>query len=168
MSAPVQLIPTPSSGGPALSPDWDDVLADIGDRIRAERQARGWSQNQLGSRAGLGLNTVKRLESGTASLRVFAQACHAMGLEMGYVLSSLWQLPARTALLTARQAELLQAVADGRTLSQAATDLGIPREGLAARLSMMYVRLGLGDLPKDERRAAAVRLATAKGLIDAA
>jgi transcriptional regulator with XRE-family HTH domain len=168
MSAPVQVGPSPQGGGPVPSPDWDEVLADIGDRIRAERQARGWSQSRLGARAGLSLATIKRLEEGNGTLRVFALSCHALGVTMAHVMSCDWQMPARHALLTVRQAEVLGAVATGRTLSQAARELGVPREGLAARLSKIYVQMGLGHLPKDQRRAAAVRMAAAADLIDAA
>lgn len=36
-------------------------------RIKAERQARGWSQEQLAAAAGLGVRTIQRIESGSAA-----------------------------------------------------------------------------------------------------
>ncbi|GAX57257.1 helix-turn-helix domain-containing protein [Streptomyces olivochromogenes] len=168
MTAPVQVGPSPSGDGPVPSPDWEDVLADLGDRIRAERQARSWSEPRLATRAGLGRTAIQRLEAGGGTLRVFAQACFALEVDMAYMLSREWRMPARRVPLTARQAELLGAVTGGRTLSEAASELGIPREGLAARLSKIYTQLGLSDVPKDERRAAALRIAVQHGLVDAA
>jgi DNA-binding XRE family transcriptional regulator len=38
------------------------------EQIRAARGLLGWSQTELGSRAGLSLPTVKRLETGTAGV----------------------------------------------------------------------------------------------------
>ncbi|MFD5848347.1 helix-turn-helix domain-containing protein [Streptomyces chartreusis] len=166
MTAPVLVGPLPAGGGPTPFPDWDDVLADIGDRIRAERQARGWSQTELGRRAGMGLATVKRLENGETSLRGFVRACRALGVPADHLLSDQWQIPLPRPSLTARQAEVLAAVSDGRPLSEAARDLHMTPEGLASELSgRIYQRLGVSDAPRLERRAAAVRVAVEYGLI---
>ncbi|WP_425275932.1 helix-turn-helix domain-containing protein [Streptomyces africanus] len=160
--------PSSSSGGPAPSPDWDDVLADIGDRIRAERQARGWSQTELGRRASMGLATVKRLENGETSLHGFVRACAALEVTAAYLFSERWQMPVPRPSLTARQAEVLAAVSDGRPLSVAARGLRMTPEGLASELSgRIYRRLGVGHVPRSERRAAAVRVAVQHGLIHA-
>lgn len=171
MSAPVQVGPSPRGGGPVPSPDWDDVLADIGDRIRAERRARGWSQTELARRAGLDWGTVKRLENGVGWLRTFTQACWGLEVPMDYLLSDRWQMPTRTQpalALSEQQVRVLRAVADGRSITAAALALGIPRGGVAAQMSQIYRRLGVADLPQAERRAAAVRVAKQHGLIDAA
>lgn len=166
MTAPVLVGPPPSRGGPAPSIDWDDVLADIGDRIRAERQARSWTQTEFGRRAGMGLATVKRLENGETSLRGFVRACAALGVPVDHVLSGEWQMPAVRPSLTARQAEVLAVVSDGRPLSVAARELQMTPEGLASELSgRIYQRLGVSDVPRPERRAAAVRVAVRHGLI---
>lgn len=67
--------------------------------------------------------------------------------------------------LTPRQAEVLTAAADGATLAVVAQRLGTTRETVAARLSDAYRRLDVTYLPRDERRAAAVRTARRRGLI---
>jgi transcriptional regulator with XRE-family HTH domain len=165
-TAPVRPGPA-NAGGPA--PDWDDLLADIGDRIRAERQARGWPQNALAQRAGLDRATVKRIEAGQATLRGFLMACTALEVDMGYLLSREWRMPVpHPRPLTARQAEVLRVVADGRPLSVAAPQLGMTPEGLASVLSGIYRRLGVADVPRCRRRAAAVQAATSRGFMNAA
>lgn len=166
MSAPVQVGPSPSGGGPVPSPDWDDVLADIGDRIRAERQARRWSQTELGLRAGLSLNTVKRLENGNTTLRGFVAACAALGVGIGHLLAGEWKVPAVRPSLTPSQARMLRSVASCQAVDAAATQLGMSRDALSSRLSEIYRRLGVTHLPRgEERRAAAVRVAVQHGLI---
>lgn len=161
--------PSPTGGGPAPFPDWDEVLADIGDRIRAERQARGWSQTDLARGAGVDRSTITRLESGDSALLItFAMACQAMNVDMGYLLSADWRMPARNPSLSPTQVQVLAAVADGRPLARAAQDLGTTRNALASVLSNAYQRLGVADIRRGQRRAAAVRVARAYRLIDAA
>lgn len=168
MTAPVMVGPSPTGGGPVPSLDWDDVLADIGDRIRAERQARGLSQGELGRRAGVALATIKRLENGESSLlSTFTLACMAMGVDMGRLLSADWRLPERRLSLSPTQAKVLALVADGRPLKQAARVLGISPGAVASVLTKTYRRLEVADLPRGQRRVAAVRVARAHGLIDA-
>lgn len=167
MTAPVLVGPSPAAGGSVPCPDWDEVLADIGDRIRAERQARGWSESRLAARAGLSRATVKRLEAGAVTLRVFSQSCFALEVDMAHVLSDQWRMPTSRVHLTAWQVQLLSSVANGETLAEAASSLGLAREGLAARLSKIYARMGLSDVPKDARRAEALRIASEHGLINA-
>jgi transcriptional regulator with XRE-family HTH domain len=169
MSAPVQVGPSPSGGGPVPFPDWDETLADIGDRIRAERQARRWTQGELGDQAGLSRRTVRNLEQGIGTLRAFMHACRGLGVPMDHLLSPQWQMPAREPSLSARQVEILRVIADGKPLTVAAGLLGMPRDGLTARLSQIYRRLGVSDRPRGlERRAAAVRVAMQHGLFDSA
>lgn len=166
MSAPVQVGPSPQGGGPVPFPDWDDVLADIGDRVRAERRARGWSQTELGRRMGVALATVKRLETGDSSLLItFAMACRALGVDMGHLLSVQWRLPDRHLSLSPTQARVLEAVSDGRPLAQAARALGTTHTAVASVLTKAYRRLGVADVPRGQRRAAAVREARRHGLI---
>ncbi len=170
MTAPVQSGPSASSGGPVPFPDWVDVMADIGDRIRAERQSRGWSQAELGRRAGLEWYTVKRLENGVGSLRTFTQVCWGLQVPMDYLLSEGWRIPERAVpelSLSEQQTRVLSTVADGRSLTAAALALGMARSGVAAQVSQIYRRLGVAGLPRADRRAAAVRVAAEHGLIDA-
>lgn len=169
MTAPVVVGPSPTGGGLTAFPDWDDVLADIGDRIRAERHARGWSQTELGRRSGVSLATVKRLEAGDSSLLItFVMACQAMSVDMGYVLSADWRMPERQLSLSPMQARVLAVVADGRPLKQAARVLGSTPTAVASVLANTYRRLEVADLPRGQRRAAAVRVAREHHLIDAA
>lgn len=168
MTAPVMVGPSPSGGGPAPSPDWDDVLADIGDRIRAERRARGWSQTALGQRAGLSLATIKRLENGETTLRGFVAACAALQVDIGTILAGEWQMPVLKPSLTPIQVRVLEAVAEVGTPELAAQRLGVARDTVTSRLSEIYRRLDLVHVPRGaERRAAAVRVAREYCLIAA-
>lgn len=63
------------------------------------------------------------------------------------------------ARLSPRQTAVLTAAADGAPLSTVANRLGTTREQVAARLSEAYRRLDVTWLPRNERRAAAVRAA---------
>ena len=163
MSAPVMVGPSSPGGGPAPFPDWDDVLADIGDRIRAERQARGWGQQDLADRARLDRVTVRRLEDGIGSIRVFVQACWALEVDPGRLMSQQWAMPAPQASprgsLSPRQAQVLQAAAGGDSLARVGVRLGLDRSSVASFLSQAYRRLGVAHLPQEERRAAAIRVA---------
>ncbi len=173
--APQWVGPSSSSGGPASSPDWDDLLADIGDRIRAERKARGWSVHRMSTHSGLAVITIKRLEAGAGSLRVFAQACAGLGVAMSYVLSDDWQMPAVKPVrsgspgpveLSPRQAAVVREAASGDSLAQIGHRLGLDSRAVGALLSRAYQRLGVALLPARERRAAALRVAVEHGLID--
>lgn len=166
MSAPVQVGPSPQRGGPAPSVDWDDLLADIGDRIRAERKARGWSQTELAHRASLDRGAVRRLEDGNSTLRCFIAACTALQVDFVQVLSGQWQVPELKPVLTPAQHRALKAVAVAGSTSAAAARLDIPLVTVASRLSEVYRRLGVTDVPRgEERRVAAVRAAVQHGLL---
>jgi DNA-binding CsgD family transcriptional regulator len=75
--------------------------------------------------------------------------------------------PARQPL-TARQAEVLDAASDGASLATVARRIDTTSHQVSARLSEAYLRLGVTDLPRLERRAAAVAEARRRGLIPAA
>ncbi len=164
MTAPVQVGPPPR--GPAPPEDWDDLLADIGDRIRAARKARGWSQTELGHRAGLDRYSVRRLEDGHSTIRCFIAACTALQVDFVQVLSGQWQGPAARPALTPAQGRVLKAVALEGSASAAAVRLGIPRDTVTSRLSEIYRRLGVTEARRgEERRRAAVRAAVEHGLL---
>lgn len=74
--------------------------------------------------------------------------------------------PARQPL-TARQAEVLAAAEDGAPLAEVARRIGTSREQVASRLSEAYKRLDVAWLDRDERRAAAIRVARRRGLLPA-
>lgn len=172
MTAPVQTGPSPYGGGPVPSLDWDEVLADVGDRVRAERQARGWSQPELSRRAGVSVITVRRLEeNGSGTLRVFMLVCTALRVEMAGLLSDEWRMPEPRVVvtLTDAQVRVLKSVSGGESLTVAAASLGMPRDGLSSRLSQIYRRLQVLHVPRGvERRLAAVDVARKHGLLDAA
>ncbi|MFD3516274.1 helix-turn-helix domain-containing protein [Streptomyces sp. NPDC058657] len=171
MTARAQVGPSPVGGGPVVSLDLDDLVADIGDRIRAERQHRGWSQAELGTRAGIPTQYVGLAEAGNAALPVarLAQLCHGLGVSMGYLLADGWEMPERKApvvALTSRQAQVLVEARSGAPLSRVAVRLGMSRESVSARLSEAYRVLGVSHLPHGGRREAAVRAAVDRGLLD--
>lgn len=160
--------PSPTSGGPAPYPDWDELTADIGDRIRAERHARGWSQTQLAQHAGATRAQVHNLEDGNIVFRTFLAACWALRVEPAHILSDGWVLPepARERLrLTPMQTRVLAAAVSGDRLPVVAARLGTTRQVVAARLSEAYRLLGVSHLPVADRRAAAVQAAREHGLL---
>jgi transcriptional regulator with XRE-family HTH domain len=156
-------------GGPTPFEDLDEYLADIGDRIRAERKARGWTETELARRAGVDRGTVRRIQDGIGPLRAFVQVCAGLGVDMDYLLSDRWVMPQRPPQrpsLAPVHVRVLEAVAEGRTPAEAAEALGMPLDGLRSRLSEIYRRLGVEQVSRGvERRAAAVRVAVEHGLI---
>lgn len=64
-----------------------------------------------------------------------------------------------------RQLQALTAAATGATLTEIGHQLGITREHASMLLSHAYRRLGVAHLPRAQKRAAAVREATRRGLI---
>ncbi|MFF7335390.1 helix-turn-helix domain-containing protein [Streptomyces sp. NPDC008150] len=168
MNAPMHAGPSPAGGGPDPYTDWDDYLADLGDRVRAERQARGWSQTTFATLAGWHVDQVKRLEAGSPQLRLrnMAVAAHVLGVDLGHLLSRQWVAPVRRPSLTGRQAEVLAAAADGCPLSEVAVRVGLRTQAVASHLSHVYRRLGVTDgVPPGARRRAAVEEARRHHLI---
>lgn len=171
MTAPARVGPSPSGGGPVPSPDLDDLAADIGDRIRAERLHRGWSQAHLGTRAGLPKKYVGLAETGHAALPVMrlAQLCYGLGMPMSDLLSDRWQMPERKqpTVLTPRQVQILAEARTGAPFSVIAVRVGMSRESVSARISEVYRVLDVAHLPYG-RREAAVRVAVERGLLEPA
>jgi DNA-binding CsgD family transcriptional regulator len=165
VSAPVLVGPSPQGGGPTPSPDWDDILADLGDRVRAERLARHWSLDQLAQQAGISIHTVRRLEDGNIRLRPLLPVCQALGLGVDHLLSDQWQAPALRPRLAPRQVEVLREAVSGDSLEQVGARLGMSSQTVSAMLSRIYVRLGVDGLPRSEKRAAAGRVAVEHDLI---
>jgi DNA-binding CsgD family transcriptional regulator len=67
--------------------------------------------------------------------------------------------------LTPKERAALEAVADGSSLSVACVRLGLKRDALASKLSLIYNKMGLRSLPRDEKRAAALKAARDLGYI---
>jgi DNA-binding CsgD family transcriptional regulator len=67
--------------------------------------------------------------------------------------------------LSPRQTQALTAAATGATLTEIGHQLGITREHASMLRSNAYRRLDVTHLPRNQRRAAAVRIAVRRGLI---
>jgi transcriptional regulator with XRE-family HTH domain len=170
VTAPVQVGPSSSHGGPAPFEDLEEYLGDIGDRIRAEREARGLTEVALAERAGVDRGTVRRIQDGIGTLRAFAQVSAGLGVGMDYLLSNQWVMPERPggSLLSPRQVAVLRAAASGDSLSVVGARLGMGSRAVSSDLSRIYQRLGVTGVPREGRRSAAVRVAMQHGLFDAA
>ena len=61
------------------------LLQQIGERLAGLRLARNLTQEELAERAGLGLRTVQRLETGAAATQLsgFLRVCRVLGLLEG-------------------------------------------------------------------------------------
>ncbi|MBB5349802.1 transcriptional regulator with XRE-family HTH domain [Haloferula luteola] len=58
------------------------LIRQVGQRIRAHRKARGWTQAELSERAGVSLSTLKLLErEGKGSLQRLAKIAVALDLD---------------------------------------------------------------------------------------
>lgn len=167
MSVPVMSGPSASSGGPVPYPDWHEVVADLGDRVRAERKARGMSAQALADRAGLSIAQVKYTEAGGQSLHSYVAVCWALGLSLDALASPEWSMSERVAV-TPRQVQILGAVAAGGSLLTIAVRLGTTRQVVGARLSELYRLFDVAHFPVGERRAALLRVVRDRRLIDAA
>lgn len=168
--APQWVGPSSSSGGPAPSLDWEEVLADIGDRVRAERQARGWTETGLAERAHVDRDTVRRIQHGQGQLRALLQVCAALKVDVAYLLSSSWEMPEPVRdtrpRLSPVQVTVLRAAAGGASLAQLAGELSMTAPAVGSVLTRVYQRLGVTHLPRNERRSGAVRVAMQHGLFD--
>lgn len=67
-----------------------DELDQMGPRLRAARQARGWTLDDLASRAGMSASTLSRLESGKrqASLELVLPLTRRLGIRIDDLLPS--------------------------------------------------------------------------------
>lgn len=170
MSTAVRTVPSPSGGGtsPALT-DPEQLLADVGDRIRAERQARSWTLPQFSDRVGLCVRVLTGIESGSRRLTLMHlhAICHALGMTMPDLLSDGWVMPeqpVRRRALTPHQVQILRLLTDTVSLSRLGVMVGTSSQAVASRLSEAYRLLGVKHLPLDVRRAAAVRAAEELGV----
>lgn len=82
-----------------------ELLQQLGESIRARRIGQGWSQAEAASRAGVGLRTWRRLETG-GQATIDTLVCAAIALRCEEGLSQLFPAPAARSLdaLLARQA----------------------------------------------------------------
>ena len=83
----------------------EELRLELGQAIRTRRIARGWSQEEAATRAGMGLSTWKRMEAhGPSLVENMINAAFALGCEDG--ISRLFSAPAATNLdeLLQRQA----------------------------------------------------------------
>lgn len=141
--------------------DIHDYLADIGDRVRAERQSRHWSKEELATRAGISRASVTATEYGRykVTLPTLISICRGLGMHVADLLSDEWTMPVREdrPRLTPRQVEAVVLCADGGSLLDVARMLGTSRQDVGARLSEAYRRLGVPAADRAYRRADAPR-----------
>lgn len=165
MTAPVQVGPSPTGGGPVPSQEWEEALADVADRVRAERKARGWSQTEMARQAGISKSTVQRLESDVSVVvRHLLQACSALNVPISYLLSDRWEMPSGRPKLGLRQIDVLREAASGDSLAHVGARVGMSPQAVSSVLTKVYQRLDVAHLPVGERRAAAARVAMQHGL----
>lgn len=149
--------------------DLDDVLADIGDRYRAERKARGWSQVDFAEKSGLNLHTIKNLEAGRAKyLTVYVLAAQALKREFIYMMSAEWRVPESVPSLPPFYAKVLEAIVRAgvdKTLSEAGSLIGMKGNAMASAMSRIYVKLHVPYQMGVDRKREAVKKALKYGLI---
>ena len=168
MTAPVMVGPSPQGGGPVPSQEWEDALADVADRIRAERKARGWSQTEMARQAGISKSTVQRLESDVSVVvRHLLQACWALNVPVSYLLSDRWEMPSGRPRLSPRQVDVLREVMSGDSLACVGARLEMSSQAVSSVLNRVYQRLDVAHIPVGERRSAAARVAIQHGLFTA-
>jgi len=63
----------------------------LGQHVRSLRRARGLTQENLASRAGLSVDAVRRMEAGlySPSMRTVVKLCHGLGLSRSTLFASL-------------------------------------------------------------------------------
>lgn len=138
----------------------------------------GRSHTQIADAWGVSRPTVERLT--TSLYRAFGaqdlprQLRRPAVLEQARTLKLLSRTPpavapprpfGRVRPLTSMERTVLTVMADGRTITQGAALMGIPRSTLATRLSYAYRRLDVLHLPRAHRRREAVRIAREHGFI---
>lgn len=67
-------------------PALDDLLREIGDRIRASREANGWSREEFTQRTGLGWRTLQNYENGGVRLSRISQLAEVLGVDPRWLL----------------------------------------------------------------------------------
>lgn len=86
----------------------DEILREVGARLRAQRLAQGLRQDELAAMAGVSLGTVKSLErTGATSTETLIRIAQALGLTEQ--LQSLFLLP-RQSIAQMERAQLAQRV----------------------------------------------------------
>jgi transcriptional regulator with XRE-family HTH domain len=86
----------------------DEILHELGGRLRAQRLAQGLPQAELAAMAGVSLGTIKSLERGAASsMDTFIRVVQALGLTDH--LQPLFELP-RQSIAQMEQAQRAQRV----------------------------------------------------------
>lgn len=97
----------------------DEILHELGARLRAQRLAQGLPQAELAAMAGVSLGTVRSLERGAASsLETFIRIVQALG--MSEHLQSLFVLP-RQSIAQMEQAQSAQRMRAPRRRAAATT-----------------------------------------------
>ena len=83
----------------------EEVLRELGQRLRAQRMARLITQQELAARAGVALGAVKKLEtSGASTLNTFVRVIQALSLTDE--LAGILQIKASSSIAEMERAEL--------------------------------------------------------------
>ena len=83
----------------------EEVLRELGQRLRAQRLQRLITQEELAARAGVALGSVKKLESsGRTTLHTFVRVIHALSLTDD--IAGILQLKASSSIADMERAEL--------------------------------------------------------------
>jgi len=109
------------------SPSPDDLLQQVGTRVRQAREARGESRAALAARSGVSLRFLAELESGTANISLLRlhEVAQALGLDLRALLGSAPGMAAPVALERGALETLLEA--------RSPDELGEIRDWLAVR-----------------------------------
>lgn len=144
----------------------DDLLADIGDRFRAERQARNISQIDFAKQFSFSVGTVKRVEQGLGvSMDTYYRMCQALQVPFLYMMSSDWRMPKRIPKLGPYQLKVLESVAKGGSLSEVGKRIGLTAPAVGSALHRIYQNLEVPYKYGVDRKKEAVRIAREYGLI---
>lgn len=74
--------------------------------------------------------------------------------------------PAPVRPLSAVEQQTLRVLAEGRSIAETAAVFGVPRTLISSRLNVIYSKVGVRDVPMNNRRQAAIKAARAQGWID--
>lgn len=83
----------------------EEIIRELGQRLRAQRMARLMTQEELASRAGVAVGSVKKLEAGqNTTLSTFVRV--VMALSLTHDIAGILQLKSTTSIADMERAEM--------------------------------------------------------------